>query len=205
MYSHEDVIRALAQSPFFVCLIDRDGRLAFSSAFAYGLSPPDLIGRPADEAVVPEDRPAWWDAFLRARDGREVVRYAISVRVPEVPGRVRLAGRAAPVVGADGRVEAVVTVCFDVSHGPHETCVGCRQASAPTIAPAPPPRGYSPLEAKILAGLAGKGWVVTADLAEAIGEDVSNDLRAVLRNLEALGAVELHQRQGVRLSGRTGG
>lgn len=83
--------------------------------------------------------------------------------------------------------------------------VTCRRWGAPAAAPAaqPPPgfRRLSPLEERIIDGLAGKGWVTTADLAVTIGEELTTDLRVVVRNLaDGEGALlETNTRFGVRL------
>jgi hypothetical protein len=72
----------------------------------------------------------------------------------------------------------------------------------------PPPPGFrplSPLEAKIVAGLGGGAWVVTAALAESIGEELTSDFRAIVRNLSECGTLETNQRLGVRLTGQAGG
>ncbi len=59
---------------------------------------------------------------------------------------------------------------------------------------------FSPLEAKIIGGLREAGWLVTEELADKIGEKVTADLRAVLRNLQERRVVELCNRKGVRLN-----
>lgn len=60
-------------------------------------------------------------------------------------------------------------------------------------------REFSPRAEKILLGLRGRGWLTAGELAESIGEECDNDLRALLRDLEAREYVEIHQRYGVRL------
>ncbi len=58
---------------------------------------------------------------------------------------------------------------------------------------------FSPLEKKIINGLVGKDWMVTADLAAAIGEEPNTEFRILVRNLEARGALQTCNRRGVRL------
>jgi hypothetical protein len=120
----DEVLRALAQAPACVCLIDRAGVLVWASAVGYGLDGAETVGHPADRNVVAADRPVWEDAFLRARDGREVVRYTLRLAVPEPPHVVRLAGRTAPVLSAGGRVTHVLAVTVDVTYAGGE-CAGC--------------------------------------------------------------------------------
>jgi hypothetical protein len=71
----------------------------------------------------------------------------------------------------------------------------------PREAPGAAPPGFrrlSVLESKIVAGLRGKGWISSAELAAAIGEELTSDLRAVIRNLDGI-LVETSTKLGVRL------
>ncbi len=70
------------------------------------------------------------------------------------------------------------------------------------LPPAPPPAGgrpFSSLESKIVNGLSGRGWMVTADLAALIGEEPSPEFRCLVRNLGEAGVIETSQKHGLRL------
>jgi hypothetical protein len=90
-------------------------------------------------------------------------------------------------------------------HDGEEHAVPCRhwpEAGPPR--PAPRPHAgwamFSPLEVRIVEGLAGGAWTTTAALAATIGEEPSSEFRCVLRNLGERGVVETNQRLGVRLT-----
>lgn len=55
--------RLRASSP----LVDPDGRLAWSNRWPHGYDA-FIVGTPADELFVEEDRPIWWAAFRQALD-----------------------------------------------------------------------------------------------------------------------------------------
>lgn len=194
----EEVLRALAQLPLFVIVVARAGALLWSSALAYGYGA-EAIGRPAEDFILEEDRPAWREAFLRSRDGRELVRYSVRLLTPEPPGLVRLAGRTAPVVGPDGRVLYVAACAVDVSHGggwpPEEP------TPPPAVLPAAPAgvRRLSDLEKRLIAGLSATNWTTAEALARKLGESSTGDFRAVLRNLAESDVVYSCPGRGYRL------
>ena len=62
---------------------------------------------------------------------------------------------------------------------------------------------FSPLEERILLALQDGAWHSTNQLAEAVDESPTGDLRAILRNLQERCYVEVSQRHGVRLAPST--
>lgn len=72
----------------------------------------------------------------------------------------------------------------------------------PPVREGPPERALwlSPLEARMVGGLQGKGWMTTAALAGAVGEEPTSEFRCILRNLGERGIVEMSHKSGVRLA-----
>ena len=136
--------------------------------------------------------------------------------------RRRLEGHAALLLESLGCKDGPYVVTVRCAGESHEyaapwwmdppPCEGCARqgkgcgAAQPAPAPCPPeglPAGalwLSPLERKIVDGLRGNDWVVTAELAASIGEEPSSEFRAVVRNLAERGILETNTRLGVRLS-----
>jgi hypothetical protein len=112
MTSHE-LARALEAFPAFLSLFDPEGVLLWSNRWAYGVTR-RLIGRKVDDLVVPDCRPAWQESFRRCVHLREVVDYAVKVRVSANPGIVALTGRMAPIVKRE-RVTMVSVVSHDMT------------------------------------------------------------------------------------------
>lgn len=197
----------LAQMPAYLSVFGTDGRIVWLSATGFGVDPSALLGRPSDTLIPEADRPRWRSYLHRVVHQRELVRYTVDVDVPAPPGRVRLTGRLAPVIIA-GRVAYVACACTDATYRPAEACEGCHLAQpagspAPAQTPEPgrPPGALwlSPLERRIVAALAGRGWTPARELCVLAGESDTGDFRAVARNLVERLVLESAPSRGYRL------
>lgn len=212
----EHLESALAQMPAFLSLHDREGRILWSSSWAYGLDRQRerIQSSNGDEVIVPEDRPVWRAAVHAAAYRREVARYRVRLQTPEA-GVVTIAGRAAPVV-VDNVVRYVVVLCHEVPAGGGDCereCPGVgvtrRAAEPPAVTrqelPARPAgvpaqaRWLSPLGERIVACLRGRNWTRAEDVARMLDESLTGDLRAILRGLTERGILESSPGKGYRL------
>lgn len=172
------IVTALGQAPAFLNLLSPTGTLLWSSRVAYGLDGDTITGRPADAVIFDEDRPAYWEAFRRAKHLRETVNVTIRVVVPEPPGFVRLAVRLAPVVARD-RVKHLAVVSQDITAAPREV-----NPLAPYM--------LSPTSRRIVALLYPDRCFKAAKIARELGESncrgqASSRLGTLLSNLRARG------------------
>jgi hypothetical protein len=96
---------------------------------------------------------------------------------------------------------------FAVRHGTFTVVVRCCGIDHsftfdewPVAPPAPEWAPLSPWGAKVVAHLRGKGWVVTPELAKAIGCEPDTEFRARLADMRDRGIVETSHKNGVRLN-----
>jgi PAS domain S-box-containing protein len=113
----EEDFKTLADNiPDVIARLDRSLRCVYvngSVGAVFGRAPASIIGRRADELELPDNiRDTLTGAAARALDSGEEQRF----RFRETGGaRRHFAGRAIPEPGADGRVEAVLLITYDVT------------------------------------------------------------------------------------------
>jgi hypothetical protein len=190
----KDIFAALAQCPAFVTVFSRDGKMLWLSHSGYGYRSEDFIDGPADAAIVEEDRPLWWDAFRRARDDRELVRYRVRVGTPEPPHTAVLEGRIAPVVQR-GRVTHVICAAWDVTRGFTD------RSPIPAGLPAGS-RWLSSVGERVVSYLDRNRdrWVRSEEIADRVGESSGHRFRAQLTALVERRILEARAGAGYRLA-----
>lgn len=186
----------LSQSPAYVTLLARDGTIRWLSSGGYGHDADDWAGAPAEDAVVPEDRPKWRELFRRARDGRQAVRYDLRLATREPPHSARVEGLLAPVV-LDRAVRYVLAVTWDAPAPPPP------EPPEPPEQPARVGRWLAPLGERIVALLAARPgrWVTSSALAAALGEPHGQRFKAHLTCLVDREILEARPGSGYRLAG----
>jgi hypothetical protein len=194
----ERFLKALAQAPAYLSLFCRTGKIVWANVYGHGLDN-GLVGQPSDSIIRPADRPAWWSAFYRARDRREVVAYAVTCDTPDPPFVLKLAGWLSPVLRDDVAV-MVCCVCRDVTHDPEPPA----PALPPPVRPPEIPEGalwLSPMEQRVVTYLAGRwpGWTCAESIAAAVSECYGNRFKAILTALSDRRILEACSGSGYRL------
>lgn len=176
MLDPSEVVRALVQAPFLVAFLALDGGLVWSN-YTMGQGRAVLLGRPVIEGVAEEDREAFVAACRAAWFGQPT---SVSARLidPRDPEGVRVVGTVSPVRDADGRIQHVLLVARSA-----EDLVRLAQAAQHNGEPSAPGEWFSPLGSRVFhLLLTHKGAPVPAEaIARELGEPLTGDLRAVLR------------------------
>jgi hypothetical protein len=191
-----DLANVVAQAPVFLALVDDAGRLVWVSRYAYGIRPEQVLGRPADEYILPADRGLWGLALRRALDLGETITGTVRVNAPGLHVLPRNRFRMAPYRDHAGRTAGVVVVSWDpggkaeaLEDGlPQSLPAGSsskQQEVAGNSDGAPP--HLTALDRRILAAATAAEQTMTALAHHAADHDPDSYFRARVRHLVELG------------------